>query len=421
MLEGDPILEASQPEQAKAGGFSLILALLTTTLITSLLLMLHLQIAARWDLVNSVDAQLDSFTLAESGIERARTLIPTVDLDLLLKGMDGTHSGTGMPEWRNPLPLGKARTIEPDSRAPERDDGIPFQNASAGLPGGGSDAGKGYFLLRFSNNPEEDPSHDEDQVILVRSLGITALPLPDPLLPDIRNSITLIEARFRKETTFLLPSPLTLFGDSGNFEWNGSDFQVAGNTEHGISIIEATTPGLYRNLVTSLAPAQRSQVRGQGSHPSISEIGSAYSSHPVYRRLFEPRFWTHFEKELPRFSADPAGGILLLPQGGTITDRFEGILVAREDLILGEGALIRGLLIHLGGGRLVLRDNSQVEGGIWMSNLLPEENQLTARPLNLSLSGEAAITYSLEAIQSGLSHFPPTQLGWRLLFPEMDN
>ena len=402
-------------------GFSLILALLTTTLITSLLLMLHLQIAARWDLVNSVDAQLYSFTLAESGIEYGRALIPAVDLDSLLKGADGVHSGSGFPEWRNPIPLGKARTIAPGSWTPERDDGIPFQGENPGVPVGYSAAGRGHFFLRFSNNPEEDPSRDEDQVILLRALGIAALPLPAPLLPDIHNSITLIEARFRKETTFLLPSPLTLFGDSGNFEWNGNNFQVAGSTEYGISIIETSTSGLYQDVVGSLAGAQRSRIRGQGTYPSISDATSAYSTNPVYRRLFDPKFWTHFEEELPRFSDDPAGGIQLLAEGGTITGNVEGVVVARGDLILGAEALVRGLLIHLGGGRLILRKRSQVEGGIWMSNLQPQGNQLRARLLTLNLFDEAAIIYSLEAIRSGLSHFPPTQLGWRLLFPEMEN
>ena len=402
-------------------GFSLILALLTTTMITSLLLMLHLQIATRWDLVNSVDAQLYSFTLAESGIEYARSLIAAVDLDSLLKGADGVHSGSGFPEWRNPIPLGKARTIDPGSWRPERDDGIPFQGENLGLTGGYSAAGRGHFFLRFSNNPEEDPSRDEDQVILLRALGIAALPLPDPLLPDIRNSITLIEARFRKETTFLLPSPLTLFGDSGNFEWNGRNFQVAGSSGHGISIIETSTSGLYQDVLGSLAGSQRSRIRGQGTHPSISDITSRYTSSPVYRRLFEPKFWTHFEEQLPRFSSDPAGRIQLFAEGGTITGRVEGVVIARGDLFLEAGALFRGLLIHLGGGQLILRERSQVEGGIWMSNLQPQGNRLNAGPLELSLSDEAAVNYSLEAIQSGLSYFPPTQLGWRLLFPEMDN
>ena len=247
-------------------GFSLILALLTTTLITSLLLMLHLQIAARWDLVNSVMPNSTASPWAESGIERGRALIPAVDLDSLLKGADGAHSGTGFPEWRNPIPLAKARTIDPGSWTPHRDDGIPFQGENSGVPGGYSAAGRGHFFLRFTNNPEEDPSRDEDQVILLRSLGIAALPLPDPLLPDIRNGITLIEARFRKETTFLLPSPLTLFGDSGNFEWNGSNFQVAGNSAYGISIIETATSGLHKELLGSLAQSQRSRIRGQGTY-----------------------------------------------------------------------------------------------------------------------------------------------------------
>ena len=91
--------------------------------------MLHPKIAARWDLVNSVDAQLYSFTLAENGIEHVRTLTSAVDFDSLLREAD-VHSGSGFPEWSNPIPLEKARTFDPGSWTPGRDDGIPFQGES---------------------------------------------------------------------------------------------------------------------------------------------------------------------------------------------------------------------------------------------------------------------------------------------------
>lgn len=50
----------------------------------------------------------------------------------------------------------------------------------------------------------------------------------------------------------------------------------------------------------------------------------------------------------------------------------EGVVIARGNLFLGQEALVRGILIHLGWERLSLGDRSQVEEGIGMSNLQPQ-------------------------------------------------
>ena len=95
---------------------------------------------------------------------------------------------------------------------------------------------------------------------------------------------------------------------------------------------------------------------------------------------------------------------------------MDGLVVTRGDLILEEESQIENLLLHLGRGQLVLTGNSRVQGGIWLSNPVSRNDQLTARPLNLNLSGDAAIVYNLKEIQKGLRDLPPTQLSWRLLF-----
>ena len=48
--------------------------------------------------------------------------------------------------------------------------------------------------------------------------------------------MALIEARLRQEKSFSLPSPLTLFGDSGIFQWEGDLFEITAATASGISL-----------------------------------------------------------------------------------------------------------------------------------------------------------------------------------------
>lgn len=88
-----------------------------------------------------------------------------------------------------------------------------------------------------------------------------------------------------------------------------------------------------------------------------------------------------------------------------------GILVARRDLILRDRAELRGLLLHLGEGQLTLRDQSQVFGGIWMSDM-------KSGSIALQVSDDALIRYDSDAISAALRLLPPTQLGWRILHPE---
>ena len=75
-------------------------------------------------------------------------------------------------------------------------------------------------------------------------------------------------------------------------------------------------------------------------------------------------------------------------------------------------------MLHLGKGKLTLKEQSQVIGGIWMSNFDSTGEELKSGPIALQVSGSSSIRYDQAAIGEALTLLPPTQLGWRILFPE---
>ncbi len=398
-------------------GFSLIPAILLVFLMTVLLLYLHLQVIDHWRLTRNTQDQLHSMVVAENGLEYARALIPHLDFPSLFMGMDGRHAGTSAG-WRNPMPLEEARGIRPDEWRPAIDDGLPYFDGRLMLPQGFSDSSQGTFFLRFSNNPDEPPTEDHDRIIVVRSLGVVPSPLYDPFLPRGANAVSLLEAVFRKEETFLLPSPLTLFGSSGQFVWNGERFQIESEESSAISVISAFHENLMTSLTDSLSSTQRDCVTGGTGHPAIQDATLSYQSDPVYSPVFEAEFWEHLTGNLPEF-ADSSPGLDYWPDGGTLDRPFSGILFVEGDCLLAAGAKIDGLLIHLGRGRLTLSEGSQVNGGVWMSNLECSQGVFRDHPIGLTVEGDALIRWNKAIIVSTITKLPLTQLGWRILFPEM--
>lgn len=399
-------------------GLALLAALLTTALVATLVWVLSVQNLIQWRLLQGVEARLYSMVLAQNGIEFARGLVPLVDLDQLLAGPDGSFSGTGLAEWRNPLPFAEARRMDPESWTAGRDDGLPFRGRDQLLPNGYPDPEGGRFYLRFSNNPEEPAHQDRDGVVLVRSMGVAPLKLRNPFLASTRNSVTLIESRLLQETAFRLRSALTLAGDGGDFHWSGSRFLLDGGLrEPAVRLLSLGGDGLGTEFLRNLSPAQASRIRGAGTEPSLRDSTASYREDPRYRSLFQAGFWRHFEAHLPDMSS--AAGIVHLPEGGTLSGEVSGVVVARGNLVLQGDVRFRGILLHLGGGGVSMRDRSRIDGGLWLSNLTTDGDAIRGGSVHLHISDLASIRYDADAIRSGLRSFPPTQMGWRLLFPEM--
>lgn len=402
----------------REAGLALLAALLTTALAATLVWVMSVQNLIQWRLLRGVEARLYSLVLAQNGIEFARGLLPLVDVDELLAGPDGSFSGTDLPEWRNPLSFAEARRMDPENWTAGRDDGLPARDRDLLLPNGYPDPGGGRFYLRFSNNPEEPAHQDRDGVVLVRSMGVAPLNLRNPFLASTRHSVTLIESRLLQETAFRLRSALTLVGESGDFQWTGSRFLLDGGfREPAVRFLSLSGGGLGTEFLRNLSLAQADRIRGAGREPSLLDSTVAYREDPRYRSLFQAAFWRHFQDQLQTLPS--ASGIVYLPEGGILPATASGVVVARGDLVLQGNVQFRGILLHLGGGGVTLKDRARIVGGLWLSNLHSDGNTISSGPLSLHLSDLAAIRYDSDSIRLALRNFPPTQLGWRLLFPEM--
>ena len=112
----------------------------------------------------------------------------------------------------------------------------------------------------------------------------------------------MIEARLRQERSFLLTSPLTLFGDRASFQWQGELFSIQGEEEFAISIVSVSESHLLPELLESLTVAQGERIQGHGIHPSIRDAAPLYRTHPIYRNLFNVGFWNHLLHQLPAFA-----------------------------------------------------------------------------------------------------------------------
>ena len=112
-------------------------------------------------------------------------------------------------------------------------------------------------------------------------------------------------------------------------------------------------------------------------------------------------------------------GLYYLPEGGEINTGCRGFLVARGSLTLSGDFTFNGVLLHLGGGDLSIVERAVVTGGVWLSNLDSSGSELESRELTLRIAGTSRIRYDRETINAALRTLPATQLGWRIIFPEM--
>jgi len=401
-------------------GFILISTLLAVFLVASLLALVGSQTLAGWRQTVAAEGQLRSFLMAENGIIAARQALQLQSIDELLQGPDRrfdledrTQNGT---EWRNPVTFSEARRLDLSTWVPQSDDGILYDSDSRP----GFQTASGGFLVRFSNNPEESARSDQDRVVIARSMGIVPVLTPGTWFPELRNHVYLVEAKFRKEQVFMPPSPLVFYGRNGDFNWEGSEFRVDGGGVAAVTVITGSESSLATSLADSIQTSQLNCFEGQGDPPYIMDRSGDYRSHPDLSRIFTGRFWKQFRDNLPRFSDDHCStnlGIHFLEGGSRIDEPCSGVIVVSGDVQIQGEALIQGIVIHLGDGRLEIRERALVEGGIWVTAARASDEDLVLEDLAFTLADQAQIRFDPVQIAGASACFPITLLDWRILFP----
>ncbi|UCF37725.1 MAG: hypothetical protein JSU96_02340 [Acidobacteriota bacterium] len=403
-------------------GSILFIILILVLVMAALLGVAALQVVSQWRVASSVEKQLYAVSLSASGIEYGRSLLQSLEPDELLKGRDGVLCASG--ESRDPVPAAIARFEDLRGWSPSCDDGYPFDPESGGTLYRYEASESASFWVRFSNDPAEEYGTDTNGIIVLRSLGVAGASLSSPELPRFKNHVALTEAAFRIEKQFEVSAALTLFASELQLDLDGSQFQVNGGEVPAVGVIGLAGANLVEEFEQAVGAAQLERFGSGETIPVVADLSRRYESNETLSVLLQPGFWQHVEQHLADFArpipADtPSGsGLYLFTDGDTLVQTLSGVVIGQGDLRLTEDSRIRGLLIHLGNGSLHLEADSVVEGGVWLSNVDASKVSLTSRPVQLRIADQSSIRYDREQVRSALSQLPPTQLYWRMIFPE---
>lgn len=349
--------------------------------------------------------QLLTVSLAETGIAEARRIIAETPIEKILSGKDGIPSPPEGERIFDPVTLNEALTGESGKWEALNDAGF-----FAFHPEDGS-----AVLIRISNDREEQTFIDRDGKLVVRSMGIVRSPLLEAQTSAIKNQVTVLEGLFRKEIEFLLPSPLAMFDEEGGWSFEGDGFEISGGIHSSITLLGIPPASLVDQLSRLVKEEKRKNFTGASR--GIAACIDGQGSGPCFPRLGSTGFWNHFRENIGSFgkeiTSDDAGvlekGFYKYSRGSRLRADITGVLVTTGDVLLDNGFILRGLLIHLGDGRLRLAGNCRVSGAVLYSASGADGNS------GIEVAGRAGIIHSGSDLETALACLPVTHLGTRII------
>lgn len=491
-----PGIESSGSREA---GISLLLALILVFLFSLLGLYVALDAAADVHVSSNYEGEIQARYAALAGIEHARTLLKGLDFDDLLNGPDGTHDNdssymvlAGSHSFRNPVDWTLARALDMDDPAIDLagapDDGlmntgacmsapgkilipatgIPF--ASTVFSGTGSRTAARYFVKITDNNgeapevagdPSNNPFVDGDGLIICRSLGVAPIIREKTGSFVHRNSVAVVEARFKRLRTFDLSVPLLLNSarvlPAGSMMFVGDSFEIGGGAaEPGVGVLDAdAADGIdpATDITLRLAPAQNDNIQGAGLTPSVRNLTAVIGSNPDKALLFDKNFLWDFSRNKTRLFADvvyqgnqswtdgavpdlgaydpqlPYNGAGQRPRATlvdgdlSITGNLSGggMLVVTGRLSISGRFTFNGLLLIIGAGELDAGGADVIlSGGIYLAALAQSAGSLSWTPAHLSLGGSSRLIFNRQAIRMAISLMPAAQTGFREVTRSLD-
>ncbi len=476
---------------SQQSGFALLMALIAVSLFSVIGLYLSLAATTAVRISDNYESTVQARAAALAGLNHAQAMLRGLRFDDLLSGPDGVHDAdqayidyAQSDGYRTPVAWNTARILnllDPQAMLENvPDDGLlnsgrqPAGDGVILIPGSGivrivpgpegseDQIVSRYFVKVADNNgeaaelagdPQDDPFVDGDGQIIVRSMGI-ARSLAEYSAAGIRrNSVVLLEARFRRCTAFALQAPVVLQGSliepAGSNMFSGESFFVQGGSAHpGIATIDTTMgtgAATAVQILARLAPAQDEMIQGEGIIPSVRDLTSVVCAHPDQRLLLDKGYIRGFaRKTVPEFadiayagnqnwagaapaslgSYDPA-----LPPGSPGQDPrvtlVEGDLIIDGDLA-GGGLLVvtgrlavrgrfrfNGLILAIGAGEFECSGLTNITGGVYVTSLRDSAGNLDWGIARLALGGSCRIIYDRETIDMAVSLIPPIQQGFR--------
>ncbi len=488
------------PVLCREEGLATLIALIALAIFS--LLSFYMAFGAKTELriSDNHESEVQATFAARAGLTHARGLVRGLQYNDLLRGPDGNFNGSAgylsaarTFAFRNPVPWAMARTLNILSPASAltalADDGVISTgkyNTTNGTPlvpltgiaetapnpyGDGTITTARYFVKVTDNNGElteqlagdttNDPFTDFDHIIIVRSMGV-AQTISQTIAGTVRrNSVAVVETRFRMRTTFDLDAPFVVEGPDVAFSRNrffdGNSFDIDGGAGNpGIATIDTNTGdavSLEQTLESSLTKNQANNISGNCPDPCITDITNTIQPGSDKALLMDPAYLSDLVYNVvPRFadavyqgdqhwdsttvpylgsydwtkppndpSQDPrttyVNGDLDLQ--GDITGG--GLLVVTGKLDGGGHCIWNGLVLVIGEGNLDMSGwNLGINGGIFVAKLVNNNGTIEFGTPNITIAGNSNIVIHSENINMGMRQIAPEQIGYREINSSLD-
>ncbi len=457
-------------------GLATLIALIALSVfgLISLYMMLNSSTEAR--ISDNQESAIQAGYAARAGLNHAREAIRGAAFDDLLKGPNGTADTAASTAqtiaFRNPLSWSLARSLNISDPASDLtgivDDGllnsgkvgttngtliVPLTGIAVTAPnpyGSGTINTSRYFVRITDNNGEAgedtDPFHDADGIIIVRSMGV-AQTIRETAGGVVRsNSVAVAEAKFKRDFTFDLKSPVVVDGPSvvpsqPNM-YDGNSFQINGGSGYGIGTVPL--PGgsnLNDQLTAGLSRQQTNNITGAGANPSIGTMPMNDAQQQA--NLQSPSYLYNFANSIASqadaaYEGDqnwhggdaPPLGTSAVPRLTYVNGNLDisgdvdgyGTMVIRGALTGNGRFRFTGLVLIIGAGDLDLGglNHFGITGGIFVANVSVVNGTPTFGSAHLTVSGQTTVTADGNAVSMGMRQLASKQMGWREVKSDMD-
>ena len=387
----------------KEKGFILVTSILIVFMMLAVLGYVQLKTISHIKTSQFSGIQMESMKLAEMGANKASRMLSTQDINSLLISAKDESLQAGDDYSLNPLDPSEARSNKISELESKFGNRCCFSKP---------DPGKAV-VFKISNNPEEPPSLDSDGKVIVRSFGIVENGLLESEIGITKNQITILESIFRKDKPFMIPAPVILRDPDSRWFFNGLDFRVSGGDQAAILLLGTPSPVPANEIALLNQSLDEKCIDYQGNAVAAAGPLNGYANLTM---LSSQDFWDHFKSNIDEFAIAlnkdlpcPDPGLYKFSNGSLVKDNYSGVLVTSGDIELGGIFSLNGLLIHLGGGELVLSEECSINGGVIYTASLEDDSS------SIVIQDQARIVYSPESIDKAHNCFPVTHLGTRII------
>ncbi len=467
-------------------GIALIVALIVAILLSLLALALTFSSLKELSTSTEFERHEKALLVADAGFNEAKQSLRGRNLSQILQAAAAVpqYVSSGAITWptaaRMPVLPIDARNVDFESNLP----GSIGSRTLRGLvtPAGGQTiiAGgyAGRYFAKLTDNEDEaawglpnDPNTDHDGFLYMRVVGVFR-GAPGEVVSyasSIKNSVAVIETQIKRDMSFDLQSPLSVYGQNVSSGFAGNSFKIDGYDHRGMTYDEIVAghndnsltpfPGIsclndapaqgdaytaVETVKTALGDQQQNNVVGEGGTPSVQDGTQDIRDSPSEdaTNIFDGAFLVNFatlmasvadykyedgttlsgENIVLGTSADPkitvAMGDLELNGNGS----GAGIMIVRGTLDIGGSFVYDGVILVVGEGELRLHGaNKSFLGGIYVVNVTKNaDGSATFGTPKVDVQGNSNFYMKSDSITMAYSLLPMRVISWVEITPEIE-